>query len=51
MAKRGLGKGIDALLPQKVAINTADKTPVKNEDGNSTLEVVLGKIPNMALLT
>ncbi len=44
MAKRGLGKGIDALLPQKVVINTADKTPVKNEDGNSTLEVVLGKI-------
>lgn len=44
MAKRGLGKGIDALLPQKVSINTVDKSPVVNEEGNSTLEVVLGRI-------
>ncbi len=44
MAKRGLGKGIDALLPQKVSINTVDKSPVVNEEGNSTLEVILGRI-------
>lgn len=44
MAKRGLGKGIDALLPQKVSINTVDKSLVVNEEGNSTLEVVLGRI-------
>ena len=44
MAKRGLGKGIDALLPQKVSINTVDKSQVVNEEGNSTLEVVLGRI-------
>ena len=45
MAKRGLGKGIDALLPQKVAINKSENTNSNNnENTGSTLEIALGKI-------
>ena len=45
MAKRGLGKGIDALLPQKVAINKSENTNSNNNENTGlTLEIALGKI-------